>query len=188
MAAKKIMLIRHGEKQVVPPPFGVNVNGIQHKHSLSVRGWQRVGALVPFFRTPWITDIATPTVLYASRVTADDAAGVFVEGDDVTKSLRPQQTVTPLSEVIGAKIVTDWTVGQETQLVGAINAGVGIVLVAWEHKHIPLIAGALSSDAPADWPPGGPFDLVWVFDPIAGSANYSFKEIKQNLLSGDDSS
>jgi len=185
VAAEKIMLIRHGEKQVDPPPFGVKVDGVQNKHSLIVRGWQRAGALVPFFRTPWITGIATPTVLYASRVTAGDK-GFLVEGEDVTKSLRPQQTLTPLSEVIGTKIITDWGVGEEPQLVDAINAGAGIVLVSWEHKHIPLIAGALSSYAPAAWPAGGPFDLVWVLDPIVGSGKYSFREVRQNLLSGDD--
>jgi hypothetical protein len=185
VAAEKIMLIRHGEKQVVPPPFGVKVDGTQNKHSLTVHGWQRAGALVPFFRTPWITAIATPTVLYASRVTAGDS-GFLVDGEDVTKSRRPQQTLAPLSEVIRTKIITDWGVGQEPQLVAAINAGAGIVLVAWEHKHIPLIAGALSSDAPAAWPAGAPFDLVWVLDPIVGSGKYSFKEVRQNLLSGDD--
>ena len=76
--------------------------------------------------------------------------------------------------------------GQERQLVAAINASVGIVLVAWEHKHIPLIAEALSRDAPAAWPAGGRFDLVWVLDPIAGSGTYSFKQVQQDLLSGDD--
>jgi hypothetical protein len=185
MAAEKIMLIRHGEKQLVPPPFGVTVDGVQNKHSLTPRGWQRAGALVPFFRRPWATGIATPTVLYASRVTTGDA-GVIVGGEDVSKSLRPQQTLTPLSEIIGVKIITDWTVGQEPQLVAAINAGVGIVLVAWEHKHIPLIAGALSSDAPAAWPAGGTFDVVWLLDRIAGSGKYSFAEVQQDLLSGDD--
>jgi hypothetical protein len=184
MAAEKIMLIRHGEKQLVPPPFGVTVDGIQNKHSLSPRGWQRAGALVPFFRRPWLTGIAMPTVLYASRVTAGDA-GILVHGEDVTKSLRPQQTLAPLSEISGIKIITDWSVGQEPQLVDAINASVGIVLVAWEHKHIPLIAGALSSNAPPAWPAGGRFDLVWVLDPIAGSGKYSFKEVQEDLLSGD---
>jgi broad specificity phosphatase PhoE len=183
MAAQKIMLIRHGEKQIVPPPLSVNVDGIHDKHSLSIRGWQRAGALVPFFRKPWATGIATPTVLFGSRVTAGD--GVHVEGEDVTKSLRPQQTLTPLAEALGVTLNTDWSVGEEPQLVAAIKNATGIVLVAWEHKHIPLIARALSSDAPDHWPHGDRFDLVWVLDTIVGSGLYSFREIHQNLLAGD---
>ena len=175
MAAQKIMLIRHGEKQIVPPPLSVNVDGIHDKHSLSIRGWQRAGALVPFFRKPWATGIATPTVSFGSRV---------APGDD-EKSRRPQQTLTPLSEAIGIQIITDWEVGQEPQLVGAIKAATGVVLVAWEHKHIPLIAQALSREAPDRWPPGDRFDLVWVLDTIVGSGMYSFREIHQDLLAGD---
>jgi hypothetical protein len=183
MAAQKIMLIRHGEKEDASPPFCVNGDGIHDKHSLSVRGWQRAGALVPFFGRPWATGIARPAILYGSRVAGE---GVHVAGEDVTKSLRPQQTLTPLSGALGISINTDWSVGEEPQLVAAIKAETGIVLVAWEHKHIPLIARALSSDAPDRWPHGDRFDLVWVLDTIVGSGMYSFREIHQGLLAGDD--
>jgi broad specificity phosphatase PhoE len=182
MAAQKIMLIRHGEKEDASPPFCVNGDGIHDKHSLSVRGWQRAGALVPFFGRPWATGIATPSMLYGSRAASE---GVRVAGEDLTKSLRPQQTLTPLSAALGIPINTDWSVGEEPHLVAAIKNATGVVLVAWEHRHIPLIARALSSDAPDRWPHGDRFDLVWVLDTIVGSGLYSFREIHQNLLAGD---
>jgi len=181
MPAQKIILIRHGEKQVVPPPFGVTEDGDQDKHSLSVRGWERAGALVPFFRSPWASGILTPSARYASNVSSQKT---LVDGEDVAKSLRPQQTLTPLSLALSLDINIDWTVGQEAQLADAISANSGIVLVAWEHKHIPLIASALSDQAPTSWPGGDRFDIVWVLDPIA-SGKYSFRQISQSLLGGD---
>src|ERR1700676_1320942 len=63
---RKIMLIRHGEK---PPgdgsPTGVHEDGSQNDHSLIVRGWQRAGALVPYFAAPNDAAIDPPTYLYA---------------------------------------------------------------------------------------------------------------------------
>ena len=55
-----IMLVRHAEKPTTPPPKGVDENGADDKNSLIVRGWQRAGALTPFFRTPWVEGIRFP--------------------------------------------------------------------------------------------------------------------------------
>lgn len=174
-----IMLIRHGEKPVVPPPYGVNADGDQDKHSLSVRGWQRAGALVPFFRWPRVDGIVTPTAIYASAVSEQ---AVLVEGDDVAKSLRPQQTVTPLAAALSLRVVTDWTVGQEAPLATALRGLQGAVLVAWEHKHIPLIAAQFTNDAPAAWP-DDMFDVVWLLQ--GGNGTYAFAQRQQTLLAGD---
>jgi hypothetical protein len=50
MSARKIMIIRHAEK---PDPsaniVGVTEGGDVDKDDLTVRGWQRAGALVRFF-------------------------------------------------------------------------------------------------------------------------------------------
>jgi hypothetical protein len=48
MTAKKIMIIRHGEKPFVPDgpaqtmPFGLLENGVHSEYGLTVRGWQRL--------------------------------------------------------------------------------------------------------------------------------------------------
>ena len=44
--ASQIMLIRHGEKPPhAPPPHGVSAHGERDTESITVRGWQRAGAL-----------------------------------------------------------------------------------------------------------------------------------------------
>ena len=180
MPPTKVMLIRHGEKQVNGPPVGVTEDGTQDKHSLIVRGWQRAGALIPFFLRPPDPHIVTPTKIYASNVAP---APLIVDGIDISKSLRPQETVTPLAEKLALQITTPYTVGQEATLVADIQHDNGIVLVAWEHKHIPLIAQPLCPSAPGTWPDDR-FDVVWVLD-FAANGTYTFSEINQSLLTGD---
>ena len=175
-----IMLIRHAEKPTVPPPHGVDENGTSDKNSLIVRGWQRAGALVPFFRTPWVDGISTPTAIYAAG-TSDKP--VMVDGDDVGKSLRAEQTVTPLAQALSLNVQQHYLVGQEDLLVQSIQSESGVVLVAWEHKHLPLIAQRLSAAAPNKWPGKDVFDLVWVFK--ASNSGYNFLSITQVLLAGD---
>jgi len=179
------MLIRHGEKQpdAGPPPYGVDSNGEQDKHSLIVRGWQRAGALVPFFQRPWAKGIERPDSIYASKVGDTE---LIADGHDVSKSLRPQQTVTPLANAIepAAGLQTPFPVGEEAALVQSIKSKEdGVVLVAWEHNHIPIIAKEFSSQAPDKWP-GSCFDSVWVLKRV-DDGTYDFAEVPQSLLSGD---
>jgi broad specificity phosphatase PhoE len=69
--ATKIMFIRHGEK---PDDNGsvraVDENGAHDPNELTVRGWQRAGALVRFFAPPngkfSHPALATPTTLFAA--------------------------------------------------------------------------------------------------------------------------
>ena len=175
-----IMLVRHAEKPTTPPPKGVDENGADDKNSLIVRGWQRAGALTPFFRTPWVEGIRIPTVIYAAG-TSDRP--MMIDGEDEAKSLRAEQTVTPLARALSLKVQQQYLVGQEDLLVQAIERESGVVLVAWEHKHIPLIAQKLSAAAPDSWPGKDVFDLVWVFE--ASNGGYSFLSIAQELLAGD---
>src|SRR6187551_3128683 len=48
---RMIMLTRHAEKPLHPAgsPYGVNPQGQQDPHSLTVNGWIRAGALVALF-------------------------------------------------------------------------------------------------------------------------------------------
>lgn len=178
------MLIRHGEKQPDsgPPPYGINEAGELDKHSLSPRGWQRAGALVRFFRDPEAHAIEPPDAVYASKVGEE---ALIADGHDISKSLRPQQTVTPLCRALEPKdgLQTPYAVGEESQLVQTIvDTQSGVVLISWEHNHIPIIAKALGSGAPQSWP-AACFDAVWVLTK-AGDA-YDFCEIRQAVLDGD---
>jgi hypothetical protein len=48
-----------------------------------------------------------PTGIFASAV---GGQAILIDGEDASKSLRPQQTVTPLAAAM-SDINTDWTVG-----------------------------------------------------------------------------
>ena len=62
----------------------------------------------------------------------------------------------------------------------------GVVLIGWEHKHIPLIANAIlgNATAPQQWP-GERFDMVWVFDFDAGNGTWRFSQVPELLMPGD---
>ena len=108
MLRTTIMAIRHGEK---PTPdgrvAGVDLSGAPTGDELSVRGWQRAGALVPFFTAPdgfQKPGIRRPDFLFAPGVT-----------EHVT-SVRARSTLLPLSQVIGAQISTAFHKGDEAIL------------------------------------------------------------------------
>lgn len=174
---EKLMLIRHAEKPDDVPPFGVKEDGSPNKRSILVRGWQRAGALVPFFARPREPKIATPAVIYAANTTSNPA----VKKEDA-KSLRPQQTIGPLSAKLACPTHVTISVGDEASLIAALHGEPGIVLVAWEHKRIPIIANAFTS-APKSWD-DTVFDVVWVLDRRA-DGRYDFSIVNQDLLAGD---
>ena len=73
MTASKIMIIRHAEKpDDAGTVFGVTIEGHQDPEELTVRGWQRAGALATFFAPPdaHFRDqrIEKPLMIFASRV------------------------------------------------------------------------------------------------------------------------
>ena len=176
MPPLKVMIIRHAEKQPdEPPPYGVNEAGDADKHSLTARGWQRAGALIEFFASPSLP-IVTPDVIYAAAAETDESAG------DESKSLRPQETVTPLARRLGLAVNARFLVGEEAALANEIESQAGFVLVAWEHKHIPLICAALKAQSPGVWPEDR-FDAVWIL--TRGDCGYNFREVRQSLLDGD---
>ncbi|SOE94753.1 hypothetical protein SAMN05414139_07593 [Burkholderia sp. D7] len=177
--AQKIMVIRHGEKpQGRLPPYGVTNEGVENGESLLVAGWARAGALAVLLapaRGPLQSPgLAVPQYVFAS---ADE------EG---RKSQRPIETVSIVAQKLDLTTDSTYKVGDEIQLVVAAEACDGVVLVGWEHKHIPLIANAIlgNTTAPQSWP-GDRFDVVWVFDLDAASGQYSFSQVPQLLLAGD---
>ena len=73
MATRKIMVIRHAEKpDDAGTVFGVTAGGQQDPEELTVRGWQRAGALVTFFAPPDARfrdqRIEKPLTVFAGRV------------------------------------------------------------------------------------------------------------------------
>ena len=110
---------------------------------------------------------------------------------DKTQAHRTYQTIQGLSGRLNLPINTPFAEGQEPALATAVVADyTGVVLICWEHQHIPAIAAALptisGTQIPAAWP-GDRFDLIWSFSlqPGASSTTYAFSQIPQQVLSGD---
>lgn len=177
------MLIRHGEKQVAPPPFSVDENGVQDKHSLLPSGWERAGALVAFFAQPTRPEIAIPRSIYAAAVDPSPYAGHDADEEEQKKSKRPLETIEPLARKLGLEPDKTYMVGMESALAKDIKTRQGSVLVCWEHKHIPLIAAEFTHFAPKEWL-GERFDLVWVLD-RKGDGTYGCAVVPQLLLAAD---
>jgi hypothetical protein len=183
-----IYIIRHGEKPADPvpgqpatAPFGVDDQGNQDVHSLLPLGWQRSGALTALFdpaRGPLQAGLQVPgTLLSPSYGSADK-----------TTAHRTYQTIQGLSARLGIAIVSDFAEGQEPQLAAAVVSEYdGVVLICWEHDHIPALANALPTVAgsaiPQVWP-GDRFDVVLTFT-LASDGQYAFGQIPQLLLAGD---
>jgi hypothetical protein len=200
--ASTIMIIRHAEKPpeppASPPPFGVTPDGRQDDHSLSVRGWQRAGALATFFAPSRTTtpSVSTPQFIYAVKVDSDDdnphdAAGAKIG----TKGKRAQQTVGPIAEKLGstATLIFTFDKGDEAAMITSAMACPGVVLICWVHENIPRMASQIpvnpATPVPVAWPIDaqgyGRFDVVWVFEYDHPAGTYRFSHIPQMLLAGD---
>ena len=177
-AAKKIMVIRHAEKPN-RSSIGVSLSGKESDKDLNVKGWQRAGALVPFFApaSGIFQDrrLAQPQFLFAS----------------MSNSRRSMQTLLPLSEKLGIPI-KHGAKGQEDGLVDQATACAGVVLISWQHENIPVIAKHILTGSPdlhkvPDWP-SERFDLVWIFDWDKTRETFRFSQVPERLLAGDDQS
>ncbi|HEY7936170.1 MAG TPA: hypothetical protein VID26_03475 [Candidatus Limnocylindrales bacterium] len=175
---ESICIIRHAEKQLADaPPRAVAVDGSPDPESLIVAGWQRAGALISLFvpRPGGTAPLPTPTRLIASEVGPH------------SHSRRPIETLEPLAARLGLALDDPFVQDDLDQLVATLKASSGHILVAWEHKRIPLIANELVGSpgaVPQVWPDDR-FDLVWVFEPGANGATYGFRQVPELLLAGD---
>lgn len=185
----KIMIIRHAEKpgdKKDRPPDGVGLSGAVDEDSLIVQGWQRAGALAALF--------APHTGVFQSPELAQPNA-IYASGTATSSSLRPQETITPLAAKLGVVPNTTFNASKkggypdEKDLVADVMKQSGVVLIAWQHQYILKIVGHLPLVPNTTLPPawcGNRFDLVWVFDLVAGTEPlYTFTEVPQNLLAGD---
>jgi hypothetical protein len=192
-----IYIIRHGEKPADPPPagpgqsppaplapFGVDDQGNQDLHSLLPTGWQRSGALAVLFDPALGTrqaGLQTPAALLSPSY-----------GNPAkTAAHRTYQTIQGLSDRLSLPIASAFAEGQEPQLAASLVSGYsGVVLICWEHGHIPALASSLpaipGTAIPQTWP-GDRFDVIWTFTLVPGAtpAQYTFGQVPQQLLSGD---
>jgi hypothetical protein len=192
-----IYIIRHGEKPADPPsaapgtnppapgpPFGVDFQGVQDAHSVLPLGWQRSGALTVLFDPasgPLQAGLSTPATLLSPSY-----------GDPAkTTAHRTYQTIQGLAGRLSLTIGNPFEEGQEPQLAASVVSGYsGVVLICWEHDHIPALATALptapGTAIPAAWP-GDRFDVIWVFTLVPGQSpvQYAFTQVPQQLLPGD---
>jgi hypothetical protein len=168
---KRIIFIRHAEKpDSGNGDRGVAPDGSVDDESLTIRGWQRAGALTLFFST---RSEIKPSVIFASGIGHD------------SKSKRPIETVTALAgQIHPAPLITTHLRDDLHPLMEEVSTRNGTVLVCWEHKRIPALVGLLPGPPaiPKDWPDDR-FDVLWIFDRT--DDGWSFSQMPQLLLPGD---
>jgi broad specificity phosphatase PhoE len=172
MAPNRILFIRHAEKPHKPPcddDDGVRKTGEKDDESLTVRGWQRAGALVHFFASQ---QPLKPQTIFAAGV------------GHKSPSRRPRQTVAPLANWLNIEIKDGHLKDDIQGLSHDLMKQTGIVLVCWEHELIADIVALLPNapKVPQDWRDIR-FDIVWVLD--ADGAGWKFTQVPQMLLAGD---
>jgi hypothetical protein len=178
--ATKVMLLRHAEKPLGSSgPSGVTAEGERDKESLTVRGWQRAGALARLFAPPndgfHDQSLARPQFLYASKPKRQGG------------SFRSVQTITPLAEKLATRINCNFAREQTAEMLREALACEGVVLVCWQQEYLPEIANRILGDettAPQDWPEDR-YDMIWVLDLDPATGRYSFRQVPQLLLMGD---
>jgi len=165
------MIIRHGEKPAKHQK-GILSTGQKSLDSLTVRGWQRAGALAQIFSHS-NGGIEPPTKLFACYKSKH--------------AQRALDTITPLGELLGIHVNTDIPRDSEKEMARVAMNSEGIVLIAWEHKCIHKIANHIvdKRHVPQKWP-NDRFDMIYVFDRQL-NGEYVFYQVPQLALKGDSS-
>lgn len=175
-----IILSRHAEK---PDPghgsVGVDHLGKTDEHSLSVRGWQRAGALAALLaHAPAAPHSA---IVRPSRVIA-------TKPNKKARSRREIDTARPVAERLGVRLIDDHTHGDIPGLVTQTLGDPEPALIVWHHGEIPAVARALGADpsqVPHSWPDDR-YDLLWVLTRSSQPGHaYDVHVVAQLLLAGD---
>jgi hypothetical protein len=182
---QQIYVIRHAEKpgDSTRSDFGVDVDGSHDVHALLPRGWQRSGALAVLFAPaagPLRAGLRTPTALYSPDYGSPGA----------TRGHRTYQTIEGLADLRGLPINTLCAEDKSAELAEATLADTSeVVLICWDHKHIPAIGAALPTMQDTRIPgwPADRFDMIWSFTrrSTTSPAAYEFSQVPQRLLAGD---
>lgn len=181
MSNSTLILMRHAEKpDAVTGSQGVDELGHHDPQALSVRGWQRAGALVHLLAPTNVAHAVLP------RPTGLCAAAPSRQHP----SRRPAMTLQPLASQLDLPI--GCRADDEPAVVAqALLAQAGVILVSWRHDELPSLARALAMAAAAPElvahiPPAWPddrFDLLWLLDRRGGV--WRFRQQPQLLLAGD---
>jgi hypothetical protein len=178
MATHTVLIVRHAEEPTADGrERGVAESGAQCDDELSVRGWQRAGALGHLFASgssPRHPGIRRPSHLFAAGPSP------------AHPSRRSVSTLLPLARRLGLPVSRQFTCGEEEALARHVCALDGAILIAWEHQHIPRLAEHLVNDdsrIPERWP-ADRFDLVWL---VVGDdfGRRRFAQVPQMLMAGD---
>lgn len=176
-----MICLRHGEKPENAdhpdrPPGedgpGLDERGRVCPHSLTIKGWQRAGALAA-------TNVA------GQLAAGGDRPRIFVpDYGERDESHRTWQTVRPLSR--------RWHLGPRHPcnrddvpgLIAEISTLVGgTAIVCWAHEGLSdLVEGLIGHKV--DWPDDR-FDVLWLVEPNASSPQARFRAVDQRLLPGD---
>jgi|SRR5271157_234042 len=216
MGATKIMIIRHAEK---PDTYckkaysGVSQHGSKcgkaGDECLVTLGWERAGALVTLFASPWgpkqqsvpdASTLLTPTTLFASNPDKGKSTDTAAKaGSSDEPSQRPFETLLAVAASLGTNcepmdINFDYAKSDYDTMVKTALACNGAILIAWQHEDILSIGQSIlkNTNTPAkDFPlptswPGSRYDMVWVFDrPTGANQITGFSIFYQMLLAGD---
>jgi len=187
MAALTILIIRHAEKPGPNQPDlgnGVTERGVDDKHCLVVRGWQRAGAWATLFGFgAFGPDYPKPSVVFAAN------PAIPAPGNNVA-SRRHHQTIQSLCDRLHIDPDLTFAVGQEELLITAVTKLTGTVLISWEHKKIPekilplLVGQQTIPHVPVKWSESR-FDVVLRFDRPNKDAEWSFRQMFPMLMKGD---
>ncbi|MFJ2479740.1 flagellar basal body-associated protein FliL [Pseudomonas sp. NPDC087598] len=162
-----VLIVRHAEK----PEVG---------RELNARGEQRAAAYADYFASLKLDgQTLTPQRLIA---TADSA-----------ESIRPRQTLIPLSQRLQLPIEQPYTNGDYDKLVAQLRKSnqAQTVLIAWHHGHINKLIAAFGGDGPAlIGQPKWPVDVYdWLivlrFDDKGQLIQSRSQKVQEHLMPGD---
>ena len=173
---RKILVIRHAEKpDDAGRERGLDAHGMETPRGLTVRGWQRTGALVRLFDPLKPGDFADPQLETPSAIFA-------VKPQE--SSERPLLTVQPLAQQLGLAVQARFASDDVSALALALAGFTGVVLLCWRHGDMPALAAQLCpAMQPAPTWDQRCFDQVWVFTEAGGG--YAMSRLPQRLLPGD---
>jgi broad specificity phosphatase PhoE len=158
---RTILLIRHAEKLTDGQP------------DLSPAGFDRAKVIPQLFANGAAPhNLPRPDFLFATHVSK--------------KSNRPVETITPLSAALGEPISHEIDDKDYAALAKELLSGKyadKVILVAWHHGSIPMLARELGASPPYDPWPETQFDRVWRIDYRGGKAVLT--DLPQGLMQGD---
>jgi len=135
-----VFIVRHGEKTTEKQNVNFEQWHLVKSQPLDPRGWQRAYALAPHFAMqPDLLKYGKIVALFTPKPNKD------------YNSVRPIETITPLSKLINLPIYHDYGLEDACAFVEHIMTDTAYhnktVLIAYEHHHIPGLGAVFQSYA-----------------------------------------